>query len=282
MILKFTKMQGAGNDYIYFNALQSAVPNPSKLAIKISDRNFGVGGDGIIVIEPSKTADAFMRMFNADGSEGKMCGNAIRCVAKYLCDHHIVSGNTVKIDTLSGIKSIEVIKNKGKVTHATVNMGSPILNPKKIPVLLDGDSVIDREVQIGNSGYKVTCVSMGNPHCVVFCEGIDGLNLPQIGKQFEFSPLFPERVNTEFIEIKGRNKLKMRVWERGSGETLACGTGACAAAVAAVLNGFCDKDENIEVELRGGNLLIRYSGDTVYMTGEAVTVFEGEMELEDL
>ena len=281
-VLHFTKMQGCGNDYIYFNCFQQEMISPESLAVYLSDRHFGIGGDGVVMICPSDVADAKMRMFNLDGSEGKMCGNAIRCVGKYLYDHGMVVKTSMTIETLSGIKSLKLYLQNGRVDSVTVDMGPAELEPSKIPVSLDGDRVVNRTVSIGGKEYAVTCVSMGNPHCVVFCDPkipLDTLKLEELGPQFEFHPLFPERVNTEFITVLGRTSLKMRVWERGSGETWACGTGACAAAVAAVLNGYCLPDEEITVKLKGGDLMIRYTGDTVYMTGKAAKVFEGDVEI---
>ena len=275
MKLAFTKMQGCGNDYIYFNCFEQEINSPESLSVFLSDRNIGIGGDGVVLICPSDVADAKMRMFNLDGSEGKMCGNAIRCVAKYLYDNDMVKKDELTIETLSGNKKLKLYFQNDKVSSATVDMGLAILEPAKIPVKLDGQSVIARPVNIGGKEYNITCVSMGNPHCVVFMDYLDNLDIEKIGPMFENDPLFPERVNTEFITVVNRTTLKMRVWERGSGETWACGTGACAAAVAAVLNGYCPKDEEITVKLKGGNLTIRYTDNTVYMTGNAVKVFEG-------
>lgn len=279
MGLKFTKMHGCGNDYIYFNCFETPVEDPEKLAVRISDRHFGVGGDGIVLICPSDKADAKMRMFNIDGSEGKMCGNAIRCVGKYLYDNGIKRCNPLKIDTLSGIKTLNLnIGADGKVDSVRVDMGKAILKPEEIPVKLDGETVVARPVTIDGKEYKITCVSMGNPHCVVFTDtDVSELPLEEIGPKFEFDPLFPERVNTEFINVIDKNTLKMRVWERGSGETLACGTGACASAVAACLNGFCEKDTDITVRLVGGDLVIRYTDEAVTMTGPATVAFTGEL-----
>lgn len=277
MLKKFVKMQGAGNDYIYFDCLHGELKDPSALAVRLSDRHKGIGGDGIVMICKSDRADAKMRMFNADGSEGKMCGNAIRCVGKYLYDNGIVNKRDIEIETLSGIKKLRLNVADGKVCSVRVDMGKAEFDPKKIPVLFDGDAMIDAPVQIGGKTWRVTCVSMGNPHCVVF-EDPDALLLEKIGPLFENAPLFPERVNTEFIRKTGENALKMRVWERGSGETMACGTGACAAAAAAVALGVCEAGKDISVLLRGGTLIINV-GETVYMTGPAETVFVGEVEI---
>lgn len=279
MGLKFTKMHGCGNDYIYFNCFETPVEDPEELSVRISDRHFGVGGDGIVLICPSDKADAKMRMFNIDGSEGKMCGNAIRCVGKYLYDNGIKRCNSLTIDTLSGIKTLNLnIGADGKVDSVRVDMGKAILKPEEIPVKLDGETAVARPVTIDGKEYKITCVSMGNPHCVVFTDtDVSELPLEKIGPKFEFDSLFPERVNTEFINVIDKNTLKMRVWERGSGETLACGTGACASVVAACLNGFCEKDTDITVRLVGGELVIRYTDEAVTMTGPATVAFTGEL-----
>ena len=278
MELKFTKMHGCGNDYIFINCFDFEIDSPETLSILLSDRHKGVGGDGIVLILRSEIADAKMRMFNMDGSEGKMCGNAIRCVAKYLLDNGLVTMQHMRIETLSGIKEIQILMQSNLVSTVKVNMGNAELNPKKIPVNLPGDCVIARKINIDDE-YEITCVSMGNPHAVLFYNEIDALNLTQIGPHFENNVLFPDRVNTEFVEVLGRNHLKMRVWERGSGETQACGTGACASAVAAVLNGHCDKDTDIIVALLGGELIIRYTDETVYMTGDCNKVFDGTTEV---
>ena len=281
MKLSFTKMHGCGNDYIYFNAFTQSIDNPEALSIRLSQRRKSIGGDGIILVCPSDVADAKMRIFNQDGSEAKMCGNGVRCVAKFVVDQGLVPGDreTVAIDTLSGVKNIRLLRENGQVAGATVDMAQAILTPKEIPVLLDGDRVIGRPVEIGGKTWDITCVSMGNPHCVVFVKDVDSLNLEELGPCFEKNPIFPEQVNTEFIRVLDPHTLQMRVWERGSGETWACGTGACAAAVAAVENGYCLKNEDITVHLVGGDLVIRYTEETVYMTGEAVTAFEGEVEV---
>ena len=281
MKLSFTKMHGCGNDYIYFNAFTQSIDNPEALSIRLSQRRKSIGGDGIILVCPSDRADAKMRIFNQDGSEAKMCGNGVRCVAKFVVDQGLVPGDreTVAIDTLSGVKQIRLLRENGQVVGATVDMAQAILTPKEIPVLLEGERVIGRPVEIGGKTWDVTCVSMGNPHCVVFVKDVDSLNLGELGPCFEKNPIFPEQVNTEFIRVLDPHTLQMRVWERGSGETWACGTGACAAAVAAVENGYCPKNEDITVHLVGGDLVIRYTEETVYMTGEAVTAFEGEVEV---
>lgn len=276
MLKKFTKMHGAGNDYIYFDCLQEELEDPAKAAVRLSDRHKGIGGDGIVMICKSDVADAKMRMFNADGSEGKMCGNAIRCVGKYLYDHKIVQKTDVDIETLSGIKHLKIFVEDGQVKLVRVDMGAASFDLKSLPVLLEGEG-IDRPVKVAGGEYRITCVSMGNPHCVVFVDP-DTTDVETLGRKFENDPIFPERVNTEFIKKIGKNALKMRVWERGSGETMACGTGACAAAAAACACGVCEYGQDVLVKLRGGDLII-HVGETVFMTGEAVTVFTGEVEL---
>ncbi|MFT3951586.1 MAG: carbamoyl-phosphate synthase large subunit [Oscillospiraceae bacterium] len=275
--LRFTKMQGCGNDYIYFNCFDQKIDNPEGLSIRLSDRHFGIGGDGAILIARSKVADAKMRMFNLDGSEGRMCGNGIRCVAKFLRDNGLVEKDTMEIETLSGVVSVTLKYHYGDIVGARVNMGKAILAPAEIPVKLDGDCVVNRNVTLGATEYAITCVSMGNPHCVTFVNNVDNIDIDKIGPDFEGDKIFPERVNAEFIQAIDRHTLKMRVWERGSGETWACGTGACAAVVAAVENGLCGKDTDITVKLKGGDLVIRYTDEAVYLEGNAVTVFSGDI-----
>lgn len=275
--MKFTKMQACGNDYIYFNCFEDPVDHPEQLSLRLANRHFSVGSDGIILICPSSCADAEMRMFNADGSEGKMCGNAIRCVAKYLYDRNIVKKETLTIETKSGIKTITLTIEDGVMKLAKVNMGKAVLTPQDIPVLLEGDSVIGRPVPFGGLEYHITCVSMGNPHCVVFVPDLERIDLTKTGPLFEDDPIFPDRTNTEFCNVIDDTTIEMRVWERGSGETWACGTGACAAAVASVLNGYCKKGADITVKLRGGTLVVNYSDDAVFMTGPAHFVYEGEL-----
>ena len=279
MLRKFYKMHGIGNDYIYFDCLDTPLENPEAAALKLSDRHFGIGGDGIVLICPSALADAKMRMFNADGSEGKMCGNAIRCVGKYLYDFQKTNKTTLKIETLSGVKTLFLNVENGKTQSVKVDMGAPSLSPEQIPVRLGGEAVVGRETEIAGGRYAITCVSMGNPHCVVFGGDPAEIEIEKVGPKFETAALFPDRTNTEFVQILGGNEIKMRVWERGSGETWACGTGACAAAVAAVLNGYAARDEDIVVHLRGGDLIVRWTKDTVYMTGTAPLVFTGEVDL---
>lgn len=281
MKVPFTKMHGCGNDYIYFNCFTHDIPNPEELSIRLSDRHFGVGGDGIILIGPSDKADARMRIFNADGSEGKMCGNGIRCVGKYLYDHGMVDGRTeITVDTLSGVKTLQLTVADGKVQAARVDMGAAILDPKEIPAYLDGTRAVDVPLVVDEKVYHITCVSMGNPHCVVFLkEDVDALDLARLGPKFEHNPLFPERINTEFVNVLPDGTLKMRVWERGSGETWACGTGSCAVGVAAVLGGLFAKGEDILIHLRGGDLTVNYTDQAVFMTGPATTVFDGVVDL---
>ena len=277
-VMKFYKMHGIGNDYIYFDCMKGEIEEPEKLSIRLSDRHFGIGGDGIILLCPSKKADIKMRMFNADGSEGRMCGNGIRCVGKLAHDLGYVKGDNCTVETLSGIKKLQFFCGKDKkVESVRVDMGAPILSGRDIPSTFSGEKVVAQPLEIDGVEYNVTLVNMGNPHCVVFSDP-DTTDIEGIGKRFENSPAFPDRVNTEFIKVTGPNSLKMRVWERGSGETFACGTGACAAAVASVLNGYCDKNLPVFVTLLGGELKIEYT-DTVYMTGSATLVFTGEIEI---
>ncbi|MBE5927448.1 MAG: diaminopimelate epimerase [Lachnospiraceae bacterium] len=278
--LKFTKMHGTGNDYVYVNCFEETVDNPEELAVRVSDRHFGIGSDGLILITPSDVADVRMRMYNLDGSEGMMCGNGIRCVAKYAYDRGIAKKQTMTVETKSGIKTLEITDKDGKADYIAVNMGEAILKPSLIPVNDDGDDFIARDVEVNGQMYKMTCVSMGNPHAVIFTTGINELDLDKIGPYFENHPLFPERVNTEFIEVIDDHTLKMRVYERGSGETLSCGTGTCATVVAAVLNGYCKKNEEITVQIRGGELKNTYLDDgSVIMRGTGTFVFDGEIEV---
>ena len=277
--LPFIKMQGAGNDYIYFNCFKQSIESPESLSVPLSDRHFGIGGDGVVLICPSSIADAKMRMFNLDGSEGKMCGNAIRCVGKYLYETGMVKKTEMKIETLSGIRSLWLYVESGIVKSVRVDMGPAVLDPKQIPVAMDKDIIVDCPAVIGGKEHRITCVSMGNPHCVTFLSNVDALDINREGPLFENDTLFPERVNAEFVQVIDKNLIKMRVWERGSGETMACGTGACAAVVACVLNGFCNKGEEVTVKLLGGDLTIEVTDEAVYMTGTAQKVFEGVVEL---
>ncbi len=270
-------MHGIGNDYIYFDCFGEELADPRGAAVTLSDRHFSVGGDGVVMICKSDCADAKMRMFNADGSEGKMCGNAIRCVGKFLYEIKGVKKTVLTVETLSGIKTLVLNVSGEKVLSVTVDMGRAELCPSEIPARFDFPRAVGVPLTVGGREYCVTSVSMGNPHCVVF-EDPDALEIERVGPLFENHPVFPERVNTEFVKVTGRNKLKMRVWERGSGETLACGTGACASAVAAVLNGLCEKYAEINVCIRGGELTVKYTDEAVFMTGGAEFAFVGEVE----
>ena len=277
--MKFTKMQGCGNDYVYVNGFEYQFEDPGKVSEIVSDRNFGIGSDGLIMINPSEVADFKMSMYNADGSEGKMCGNGIRCVAKYVYDNKMTDKTTITVETLSGIKTLVLNVKDGKVDTVRVNMGAPELITAKIPVVSDKDKMINEPVIVGGKEYNITCVSMGNPHAVTFIDDTDSLNIEAIGPLFEKNDIFPESVNTEFIQVVDRNTIKMRVWERGSAETLACGTGACASVVACVLNG--KTDNKVTVKLLGGDWFIEYNQEenTVYMTGPARITFTGDIEI---
>ena len=303
--MKFTKMHGIGNDYVYVNCFEEKVENPSELAVKISDRHFGVGSDGLILIKPSKVADFCMEMYNADGSQSEMCGNGIRCVGKYVYDYGLTDKERISVETLAGIKYLDFKIEDGKVSLITVNMGSPELVPNKIPVDVsvlniddlsrnDSDNnasekdakgseltqIVDETLEVDGREYKVTCVSMGNPHCITFVDDTASFPLEEIGPKFEKHKFFPNRVNAEFIQIISRNEVNMRVWERGSGETLACGTGACASTVACILNGLTD--DEITLHLLGGDLKVRWDRDenVVYMTGPAKVSFDGEIDVD--
>lgn len=276
--MKFTKMQGLGNDYVYVNCFVEKVENPNELAKKISDRHFGVGSDGLILILPSLVADCKMRMFNWDGSESEMCGNGIRCVAKFVHDKGIVDKDTITVETLAGIKTIKLtLDQNNKASMITVNMGSPIFNPNDIPVISDEEIVKNLKIKVIDKEFIFTCVSMGNPHAVTFVDDLENFDVKKYGKILEKDKYFPKRANIEFVQVLDENNLKMRVWERGSGETFACGTGTCASVVASFLNDKCGRD-NIKVELLGGNLYISWNeaDNNVYMTGPAEFVFEGE------
>ena len=278
--MKFTKMHGIGNDYIYVNCMDGIGFDPAQTSIQLSDRHFGVGSDGMILICPSDKADFRMRMFNADGSEGKMCGNGVRCFAKYVYCKGLTDKTVITIETLGGIKTAWLTVENGDVTLVRVNMGSPNFSPQLIPVNFTGESMINQPITVGGREWNVTCVSMGNPHCVTFVDDVDGLDLEKIGPKFEHDPIFPERVNTEFVQPVDDTTVKMRVWERGSGETWACGTGACAVAAASILNGVVNQN-SVTVKLRGGDLLIEWDRgeNVIYMTGTATFVFEGEIAL---
>lgn len=277
-LLKFTKMQGSSDDYIFFNNQCGIITCPESLAIEFADRHKGIGGDGIVLIENSIVADARMRVFNLDGSEGKMAGNSIRCVAKFLYDNDIVKKTNMTIATASGIRELQLFTRNGKVSSVTVNMGKAQFEPSKIPVNIEGERVIDHPMTVGDKKYRINCLSVGNPHCVVFVDNVDKIDLEKVGPQFENFSLFPERINTEFVRVVNESTIKMRVWERGNGETPACGTGACAAVVAAVENGFCNKGEDITVKVRGGDLIVNYTDERIMLTGDCNTVYKGEIE----
>ncbi len=291
-MLKFYKMHGIGNDYIYFDCLSESIDDPEDLAIKLSDRHFGIGGDGIVLILPSKIADCKMDMYNADGSRGKMCGNAIRCVAKYLFDQGCIEDIKVKIETLSGVKNLKLNLKNGQLHDITVDMGAPILIPELIPVIWESRHntqneqnqgfIVSQPVEADGASYDITCVSMGNPHAIIFVDDVLNTQVEAIGRKIENMPIFPDGINVEFVQVIDRGTIRMRVWERGSGETLACGTGACASVVACVLNNKTDRD--VKVILTGGELLISWNElkDTVFMTGPAKKVFHGYIDLSQL
>lgn len=278
--MNFTKMHGCGNDYVYVDCTKGMIGNPGEISRKVSHRHFGIGSDGLILICSSDVADFRMAMYNADGSEGAMCGNGIRCVAKYVYDKGLTDKKNLSIETKSGIKKLELTVEDGKVSLVKVNMGAPILKSKDIPVAVDTDKCIDADINVDGKVYKITCVSMGNPHAVTFIdEDVNKFPLDKIGPKFENHPMFPDRVNTEFVQVLNRHEVNMRVWERGSGETLACGTGTCATVVACVLNGLTE--DEITVHLLGGDILVKYDrdNDTVWMTGPAAIAFEGTIEI---
>ena len=283
--MHFTKMHGIGNDYVYVDCTKEQVKDPEAVAKYVSDRHFGIGSDGLILIKPSDIADFEMDMYNADGSRGKMCGNGIRCVGKYVYDHGLTDKTTVKIATGSGIKTLVLTVENSKVALVRVNMGEAILNPDDIPVRLSdesGKSAVDTILNVDGTDYRVTCVSMGNPHCITFMESqddVENLAIEKIGPKFENHEVFPDRVNTEFVYAQDEHNIRMRVWERGSGETWACGTGACATAVAAIL---CGKAQSpVTIHLNGGDLFIEWNQEEniVFMTGPATEVFEGDIDL---
>lgn len=277
--MKFTKMQGLGNDYVYVNCFKETIENPPEMAKKVSNRNFGIGSDGLIMINPSDVADFEMEMYNADGSRSEMCGNGIRCVGKYVYDYGLTEKEHISVETLAGIKYLDLTVEDGKVKLVKVDMGSPELVPANIPIVADGDRVIDEPINVNGTDYRMTGVSMGNPHAVVYVEDVKGLDIETIGPAFENHERFPNRVNTEFVKVLDRNTVEMRVWERGSGETMACGTGACAVAVACILNGLTE--DKVTVKLLGGDLQIEWDkeADKVYMTGPAEVSFDGEINL---
>lgn len=275
--MKFTKMQGLGNDYVYVNCMEEEIENPSELAKQVSDRHYGVGSDGLILIGPSEHADFEMKMYNADGSRGEMCGNGIRCVGKYVYDYGLTDQTEISVETLGGIKYLSLTVENGKVSLVKVDMGSPIFVPEQIPVKAGRQDAVDVPINVDGKEYRMTCISMGNPHAVVYMDDIKGLEIEKIGPKFEQHPCFPNRVNTEFAHVIDRQTVEMRVWERGSGETLACGTGACAVAVSCMVNGLTD--DTVTVRLLGGNLEIAWDREKniVYMTGPATVVFDGEL-----
>ena len=278
--MKFTKMQGIGNDYVYVNCFEETVADPERVSKIISDRHFGIGADGLVLIMPSDKADFRMRMFNADGSEGNMCGNATRCIGKFVYDNHLTDKTNITLETRSGIKKLTLYPENGKVKTVLVDMGKAVMKPADIPMNVSGDTFINKPITVDGKDVFITAVSMGNPHAVTYVDDVDSLELEKIGPSFENHPLFPERVNTEFIKILDESTMQMRVWERGSGETWACGTGACAATAASVLNGYFPHDKEITVKLRGGDLFITYKSDgTVLMRGPAETVFTGEIDV---
>lgn len=279
--MKFTKMHGIGNDYVYVNCFEESVKNSAEVSKFVSDRHFGIGSDGLILISPSAIADFRMNIYNADGSQAEMCGNGIRCVAKYVYDYGLTDKTEISVETLAGIKYLRLQVENGKVASVEVNMGAPILEPKEIPVAVEESPVVNVPVEVKGKIYHMTCVSMGNPHAIIFMNNVKDLDIAAIGPYFENHTVFPKRTNTEFVEVLDRNTVNMRVWERGSDETLACGTGACATTVACILN---DKTENeVTVHLLGGDLKIRWDREAnqVYMTGPATVVFDGEITLPD-
>ncbi|MBR3636277.1 MAG: diaminopimelate epimerase [Lachnospiraceae bacterium] len=277
--MKFTKMHGCGNDYVYVNGFEEHIPDEKKseLAIKVSNRNFGIGSDGLIFINPGKTAEFEMEMYNADGSRSEMCGNGIRCVGKYIYDHKLSDKTEITVESAGAVKYLTLFPgNDGKIEKVRVNMGSPILESKLVPVVSDNEKVIDEKIDVKGKEYRMTCVSMGNPHAVVFMDDVKDLDIEKLGPYFENHERFPKRTNTEFVQVIDRSHVFMRVWERGTGETLACGTGCCATAVACVLNGLTD--ESVDVNVLGGHIQIEWDrqNDIIYMTGPAKVSFEGE------
>lgn len=277
--MKFTKMHGCGNDYVYVNLFEEQIENPAKVSIAVSDRHFGIGSDGLITIGASEIADFRMRIYNADGSEAEMCGNGIRCVAKYVYDHKLTDKTEITVETGAGVKTLQLTVEDDKVTLVRVDMGEPILTPDEIPVVADGDRVVDEPIVVDDKEWRMTCVSMGNPHAVVFVDDVAHFELEKYGPLFENHVRFPKRTNTEFVQIISRNEAIMRVWERGSAETWACGTGTCATVMACILNGLTDNE--VLVHLRGGDLRIAYDAKSnhIFMTGPATEVFEGEIQL---
>lgn len=277
--MKFTKMHGIGNDYVYVNCFEEKVEDPNQTARFVSDRHFGIGSDGLILIKPSDVADFEMDMYNSDGSQGAMCGNGIRCVAKYVYDYGLTDKTQISINTKSGIKYLDLTVEDGKVALVKVNMGAPDTIAKQIPIVSEKEQVIDEPILVDGEEYRMTGVSMGNPHAVVYIDDVKGLDIEKIGPKFENHEVFPDRVNTEFCKVLDDHTVEMRVWERGAGETLACGTGACAVAVASILNGYTK--EEVTIKLLGGDLKIFWDRkeNLVYMTGPATVVFDGEIEI---
>ena len=276
--IRFAKMHSCGNDYIFVENFDGSITCPESLCVGLCTPHYGIGADGLVLIEKSNVADARMRSFNRDGSEGRMAGNNIRCVAKYLYDKGYVRSEYMTIETGSGVYRMKLYLRDGKVNSLCVDMGKVDLNAAAVPAITDAEKLIDAPVCIGGREYRITCLSVGNPHCVVFDDGIDGLDIAAIGPCFEYADMFPERINTEFVRVVNRTNLRMRVWERGNGETLACGTGACAAVAAAVEKGLCDKGVDVTVKLLGGELTVNYTDERILLTGSAVMVFEGEFE----
>jgi diaminopimelate epimerase len=277
--MKFTKMHGCGNDYVYVNCFEEKVDNPGEVAIKVSNRNFGIGSDGLILICPSEIADFRMKMYNSDGSEGAMCGNGVRCIAKYVYDYGLTDKTFVSLETKAGIKYLDMTVKDGKVSMVKVDMGAPITNPSDIPAVYDKEIIVSEPVVVDGKEYKITCVSMGNPHGVLFVDDTTSIEIEKIGPKFEHHEMFPDRANIEFIQVVDRSHIKMRVWERGAGETLACGTGTCASVYACILNGLTDN--SVDVEVLGGTIHIDYDEEknTIFMTGPAAVSFDGEINL---
>ena len=276
--MKFTKMHGCGNDYVYVNLFEETITDPAKLSMQVSDRHFGIGSDGLITIGASEKADFRMRIYNADGSEAEMCGNGIRCVAKYVYDHHLTDKREITVETGAGIKTLQMMVENGKVAKVRVDMGQPILKPELIPVQAKGEQVVNELITAAGKEWHMTCVSMGNPHAVVFVDQVEDFDLETYGPAFENHERFPKRTNTEFVQVISRKEASMRVWERGSAETFACGTGTCASVMACILNGLTDNQ--VLVHLRGGDLEIEYDPESnhIFMTGPATEVFHGEWE----
>jgi len=276
--MKFTKMHGCGNDYVYVNGFTEKVADKPKAVVALSDRHFGIGSDGVIFINPSQQADFEMEMYNADGTRAEMCGNGIRCVGKYVYDHGMTDKTSITVESFGKVKYLDLTVENGKVVKVKVNMGKPELTAKDVPVVSVHEQVIDEEIIVKGKSYRMTCVSMGNPHAVVFMDDVEHLAIEEIGPYFENHERFPNRTNTEFVQVIDDSHVKMRVWERGTGETLACGTGACAAVAAAIENGLCSANETVTVKTRGGDLLVKYTYDNIFLTGNAEMIFTGTTE----